>query len=390
MNSIFSAKEPNLGYLYQVRYGLLLIVSEQNQEAKLLIEQIDDISIETPSALEVYQTKLHINSVANLTNASTDLWKTIRVWSERIISGQLDPDNCIFNLITTAAASADTIPFKLKQGTKDTREVDEIIKSLLEVATTSDSKSNKTAYAAFTALTNEQQKKLIKNISVIDSSIDLNEAKDGIKKLLFYSTTSDKVEALYQRLEGWFVGEVILQLQNQRAEISGKDVQDKILDLVDSFKADNLPDDFAVSIASDEEQLSPYRNKKFVKQLEAIGIKPNAKIISHAISDYHRAFSQKSKWMRDGLINATDEINYDSKLIDDWEKKFAILEDIAEAADEIQKAEGKKFYESHYVNTQPNIHIRERFKEQYMVTGSCQILSDKKKIGWHPNFKDII
>lgn len=390
MNSIFSAKEPNLGYLYQVRYGLLLIVSELNQEAKLLIEQIDDISIETPSALEVYQTKLHINSVANLTNASTDLWKTIRVWSEGIVSGQLDPDNCIFNLITTAAASADTIPFKLKQGTKDTREVDEIIKSLLEVATTSDSKSNKTAYAAFTALTNEQQKKLIKNISVIDSSIDLNEAKDGIKKLLFYSTTSDKVEALFQRLEGWFVGEVILQLQNQRAEISGKDVQDKILDLVDSFKADNLPDDFAVSIASDEEQLSPYRNKKFVKQLEAIGIKPNAKTISHAISDYHRAFSQKSKWIRDGLINATDEINYDSKLIDDWEKKFAILEDIAAAADEIQKAEGKKFYESHYVNTQPNIHIRERFKEQYMVTGSCQILSDKKKIGWHPNFKDII
>ena len=55
-----------------------------------------------------------------------------------------------------------------------------------------------------------------------------------------------------------------------------------------------------------------------------------------------------------------------------------------------KKTEGKKFYESHYVNTQPNIHIRERFKEQYMVTGSCQILSDKKKVGWHPNFKDIV
>ena len=63
MNSIFSANEPSLGYLYQVRYGLLLIISEQNPEAKLLIEQIDDISIETPTTMEVYQTKLHINSV---------------------------------------------------------------------------------------------------------------------------------------------------------------------------------------------------------------------------------------------------------------------------------------------------------------------------------------
>ncbi len=388
MNSIFSANEPSLGYLYQVRYGLLLIVSEQNPDAKLLIEQIDDISIETPTSMEVYQTKLHINSVANLTNASTDLWKTIRVWSEGIASGQLDPDNCIFNLITTAEASADTIPFKLKQGTSKTREVEELLKSLLEVATTSDNKTNKAAYTAFIALPKEKQEKLIKNISVIDSSIDLNEAKEGIKKRLFYSITSDRIEALYHRLEGWFVGEVILQLQNQRAEITGKDVQDKILDIADSLKVDNLPADFTVSIASDEGQLSPYRNKLFVKQLDVVGV--NSKLINHAISDYHRAFSQKSKWLRDGLINPNDEIQYDEKLIDDWERKFAILEDIASTDDETKKTGGKMFYESHYVNSQPSIHIKERFKEQYMVRGSCQILSDKKKVGWHPDFKTKI
>jgi hypothetical protein len=104
MDSIFSANEPSLGYLYQIRYGLLLIVSELNPEANLLIEKIDDISIERPDSLDVYQTKLHINSVANLTNASSDLWKTIRVWSEGIINNQIDPNNCLFNLITTATA----------------------------------------------------------------------------------------------------------------------------------------------------------------------------------------------------------------------------------------------------------------------------------------------
>jgi len=388
MSSIFSANEPSLGYLYQVRYGLMLIVSEQNQDAKLLIEKIDDISIETPDSLDVYQTKLHINSVANLTNASSDLWKTIRVWSIGIASGQLDPDNCLFNLITTAEASADTIPFKLKQGTIETRKIDELLKSLLEVTTTSKSETNKAAYDAFSALSNDQQKKLIKNISVIDSSVDLNEAKTNIKKCLCYSTPPDKIEALYHRLEGWFIGEVILQLQNQRAEIKGKHVQDKILDISDSLKADNLPADFTVSIASDEGQLSPYRNKKFVNQLDAVGV--NSKLINHAISDYHRAYSQKSKWLRDGLINPTDEMQYDEKLIDDWERKFAILEDIASTDDATKKTEGKKFYESHYVKSQPSIHIKERFKEQYMVTGSCQILSDKKKVGWHPDFKTKI
>lgn len=387
MSSIFSANEPSLGYLYQVRYGLLLIVSEQNQDAKLLIEQIDDISIDKPDGLDVYQTKLHINSVANLTNASTDLWKTIRVWSEGITGGQLNPTNCLFNLITTAEASDGTIPHELKQGTKDTRDIASILKLLLEVASTSKNKTNEAAYAAFIALSEEQQKMLIKNITIVDSSVDLNEAKDNIKKLLFYSTTPDKVEALYQRLEGWFVGEVILQLQNQRAEITGKDVQDKILDLTDSFKTDNLPADFTESIAADETQLSPYRSKIFVKQLETVGFKSNSKTISHAISDYHRAFSQKSRWLRDGLINPTDEINYDKKLIEDWERKFALLEDFEGKEDRIKETAGKIFYESHYVKSPPNIHIKNRFKEQYMVTGSCQILSDKKKIGWHPDYK---
>lgn len=388
MNSIFSANEPNLGYLYQMRYGLMLIVSEQNQDAKLFIEKIDDISIEKPDLIDVYQTKLHINSVANLTNASTDLWKTIRVWSEGIKDGHLDPDNCLFNLITTAEASADTIPFKLKQGTSTTRNIEELIKSLLDIATTSKSETNKAAYAAFSSLSYDQQKKLIKNISVVDSSIDLNEAKNNIKKILCYSTPREKIEALYHRLEGWFVGEVILQLQNQRAEITGKDVQDKILDIADSLKADNLPADFTFSIAADEGQLSPYRSKIFVKQLDAVGV--NSKLINHAISDYHRAFSQKSKWLRDGLINPTDEMQYDTKLIDDWERKFAILEDCSGKDDETKKSEGKKFYESHYVESQPNIHIKERFKEQYMVTGSCQILSNKKKVGWHPDFQTKI
>lgn len=388
MDSIFSANEPSLGYLYQVRYGLLLIASEQNQEAKLLIERIDDISIETPDLLNVYQTKLHINSVANLTNASTDLWKTIRVWSEGIRSGRLDPDNCIFSLITTAEASRDTIPFELKQGTSESRDVDKIKAQLNDVITTSKSTSNKLAYDAFSALTDDQQSKLIKSITIVDASVDLNEAKNKIKKLLFYSTRPERIEALFERLEGWFLGEVILQLQNQRAEILGKDLQDKILDMADSLEADNLPADFTESIATDEGQLSPYRNQKFVKQLDAVGA--SSQLINHAISDYHRAFSQKSKWLREGLINPTEEMEYDKKLIDDWERKFAILEDTTGKADEIKREEGKKFYQSYYVISPPNIHIKRRFQEQYMVTGSCQILSDRKKIGWHPDFKTVI
>ena len=66
------------------------------------------------------------------------------------------------------------------------------------------------------------------------------------------------------------------------------------------------------------------------------------------------------------------------------------MNSIVNMDDETKKTEGKNFYESYYVKSQPGIHIKERFKEQYMVTGCCQILSDKKKVGWHPDFKTKI
>jgi hypothetical protein len=197
-----------------------------------------------------------------------------------------------------------------------------------------------------------------------------------------------KVDSLYERLDGWFLEQVILQLQKTRNGISAKEVNTKILDIADRLKDDNLPDDFNSSIYQDELQLAPYKNQLFVKQLELIGA--NQQLTNHAISDYHRAYSQKSKWVREFLINALDEIEYDKKLIEDWSRKFSLIEDSKTDDDDeqLQKYKGKSFYTSHYVSIHPQIHIKERFKEQYMVTGSCHMLSDKKKIGWHPDFEN--
>lgn len=174
----------------------MLIISESNDDAELLIEKIDDISISSLDALDVYQTKFHLKSVANLTNASVDLWKTIRVWSEGIKDDSLNLDNSVFNLITTATASAGTIPFKLKQETESTRNIEEIVDELCEVARTSTNAINSNAYNSFLSLKAEQQKSLVRKITITDASVDFSKAmtkilhelrNSTIKKMLFMS-----------------------------------------------------------------------------------------------------------------------------------------------------------------------------------------------------------
>lgn len=111
----FSAKEPALGYYYQIRYSLYLLLKakEKGNDTEISIEKLDDIAIEDLNSTAIFQTKLHIKSVANLTDSSLDLWKTIRVWSDAVRNGKIDPEKTIFTLVTTAKASDKSITYEL-------------------------------------------------------------------------------------------------------------------------------------------------------------------------------------------------------------------------------------------------------------------------------------
>lgn len=63
----FSAKEPSLGYYYQIRYSLYLLLREKVKDnPSIRLEDLDDIVLNDIDGTNLYQTKLHINSVANL------------------------------------------------------------------------------------------------------------------------------------------------------------------------------------------------------------------------------------------------------------------------------------------------------------------------------------
>ena len=54
---------------------------------------------------------------------------------------------------------------------------------------------------------------------------------------------------------------------------------------------------------------------------------------------------------------------------------------------ELEKA-GKTFYEEYYIKKTPAYKIRNNFQSQYLTRGSCHMLADVKRIGWHPNFQE--
>lgn len=105
----FSAAPQALGYLYQARAALFLLL-QSHEDAVLRVEALDDIELTgaaEPKSPTLVQLKHHTVS-NNLKNSSSDLWKSIRVWSEQFVSNSFSLGTTCIALFTTSSEPSGT------------------------------------------------------------------------------------------------------------------------------------------------------------------------------------------------------------------------------------------------------------------------------------------
>lgn len=165
--SKYSASGPMLGYLYQVRVALLWAARQSVLgDFSMNVETLDDINFTNDKdATVVLQTKHSINTPAALSDLSTELWKTLRVWMDGYASGEVAKDAARF-LITTANVSAGTACAALTAN-DDKRDLDAAANLLKHAATTSTNATLKDTYNQFLAFPVDQQIKLLSSIYIV-------------------------------------------------------------------------------------------------------------------------------------------------------------------------------------------------------------------------------
>lgn len=386
MSGPFSANASALGYFYQARYALLLLLNA-GVESEVSIERLDDIAFEsngTPT--ELLQAKHHISNTGSLTDSSTDLWKTLRVWSTAVGGNQIDPSKVIFTLLTTAKAPDNSAAGKLRPANAGGRDEDAALITLLNIAETSESETNKKGYDAFLGLSNAQQKSLLASVRILDASPTIIDVYQQIKDKLRISTRPEFLEPVTDRIEGWWFNRVIQHLSiDTITTISYNELLSKINDVQEEFFSDNLPIDFLEAIAPNEEELNK-EQRVFIQQLRLVLVgEPR---IRKAINDYYRAFAQRSRWMREDLLGVGELEKYEEQLIDEWERLHEIMkEELAEEEDEGRiQHEGRLLY--NYIETKLEKPIRPRVTTPYVMRGSYHMLANELKVGWHLRFLD--
>lgn len=383
--SQFSAVDPALGYLYQSRVSLLYSLDRLRQGASFLVslEILDDVAFETLEGepVELLQTKHHKNANAALTDSSSDLWKTLRVWIEQI-STNINFDQAALHLLTTEKVNAGSIASNLGIADRDEKAA---LKLMMGVARTSGNKANKEAYDAFLSIEKEQQELMLRRIVILDGSPNIAEIEERLRSAIYGAARQEHLSAFLERLEGWWFQRVVLQLTSvDESRISSLEIDQKMDDLREQFKLDSLPvDDDLLELDINAQLLEEHRDSDFVKQLNLINV--GSRRIASSVRDYYRAFTQRSRWLRNDLVVDMDLSRYERELKEEWSVIFdAMLDDLGEDATEQQRQQSARNVLK-WAET-VSLPIRPKVSTPFISRGSFHMLADQQEIGWHPEF----
>ncbi len=382
-DSTHEASASATGYLYQCRIALLLGLRAIPLTPDLLIsvEKFDDVAFDTngtPS--ELIQTKHHVGSTGNLSNASPDLWNTLLIWAKATKADVETPFRTRFNLLTTGIAPTGSAASFLRAGNRNENQADNI---LCETASTSSSKENKEAYSEYTLLPAESRISLLKAIAILDGSPNIVDVFEEIVQELYYSAPKEQVPHLVERLEGWWFSTIIKALSTKPVQaIPVLSIDQRVDDLREEFKREALPVDLKTETPS-QEVIAELDKRPFVKQLRRIKI--GAARVEYAIRDFYRASEQRSRWLRQDLLVDGELEKYEQELTEAWEPRFAgMVDGLPEpCTPDAKVAGGQQLFK--WVEQEASFPLR-TVRDRFLTHGSYHILSNRSAVGWHPEF----
>lgn len=383
-----------LGYLYQCRYALLMALQKgDDPNLCVSIEKLDDVAFhESPTtpaiAKECLQFKHKINRAGGLGDSSPDIWKTLKIWSEAVKNKRIDLSRVSLFLVTTSSAG-DRNAVRFLRPDPQTRKPEEAVQQLEKAGARSTNSVVKDAFSTFSALTPDERSAFLGVIYLLDTApsvLDLDAEFAGIVR---YSVLPQHRDGFLQRLEGWWLQRIVRHLSDPApGAIPISEIQQQVHEIREQFRRDSLPDDM-LSTPVPPDATADDDDRVFVLQLRLICLSSGR--LRNAQEDHHRAFVQRSRWVKDNLLALDEAEKYELRLIDGWRERFAIMKEGVPAGcdDPTQARHGSRLYE--WIATEAagrsELWIRIDFKSAYMTRGSYHLLADQLRVGWHPDYE---
>lgn len=393
MTTPFSAGLQAVGYLHQVRYALYALLRENNPEAAVVIEGLDDIEIrDAHGPVQLDQLKHHVKGQAKLTDASVDLWKTLRIWATQLREGSWDPSITKLQFITTAEAAPETAAWYLKNDDERSRDPGKARDLLLQAITasrTTDTAVRK-SFAAFQALSEREQLNLLRAVTIFDGAPTILDLPTLIKQRIQLAAppSGNQLDQLFEELEGWWFARAVEHLMKRSQEpLDFMMLRSKLWSITRQLGEDNLPITHAEAIP--DSVIDPESDERiFVRQLRCLDVRTDR--IRQAILDYYRASEQRASWVRQDLLVDDEVLAYERQIVDQWEQyRLALLDESTDNDLDVEAhciGIGRNILK--WAETVVDVRIRPHVTDKFVLRGSFHILADadRPRVYWHPKF----
>lgn len=390
-SSSFSAIAPAIGYYYQALYALIVLL-DGDDDLIVSVETSDDVVASSKNAYSLHQLKYSGKKENKISIKSDGLWSTIRIWSKHLRNNKTDIFS--FHFVTTADLGSDNQLEPLTSTGSDRTSLIAALESEANrvIAARKKCTSGKIPYAKrhkgceeYLSLSPKERKHLIDNIELCPKSFTPSNIEHQVESRLTL-VPPIKRNMIAKRIIEWWDTQVFKSLTKERSvTLSKLELQTKQFSLIQDISDGVLIDDFSSKYPAD---ILAESSEMMVKQIELVhGTKTE---ISRAARDKWRAWNQRSRWIDDDISIAKELTEYDSVLIEEWDDRHSnIMETSVGITEKIKDGHNllKWTYEDAPTSVQP---IRHTWESPFLVRGIYQILSDELKVGWHPDYKEMI
>lgn len=374
----------SLGYLYQTQWALVELIRGANlrRTQALTIELHDDVAWgDGASPVELLQLKHHgkINAAGQLTDMSTDLWKTIKVWLDS--PKARDDEGPLLTLVTTSSVADGSATALLTPENRDIRRA----KLLLDIAARdSTSKATSMARREWLEAADGERQSMVNRMFVLSGSIHIEKIDQAVRAALGVVIPLNHEEEFLGLVWRWWNGVSIDLLRKKRQSITGIDAHQDIEQIRNGFSDDNLPTLVFDDQFDREELIEIHDSHDFVHQLRWVGV--GSRNLQAAIVDYYMAVSQETEWLDKHLVDVAELQRFESKVVDEWDRSYGdMLDDLDITSDEMVKAKAGR-YLFQKLRDSP-LKIRTHYTEMFHSRGKRHMLADDHRIGWHPEFE---
>lgn len=385
-NTAHSAPGQAAGYEYQRQLALVLLAESMKADPQVAVrlEALEDIDVvsEDESVARNVQAKHHLAEFT-LTDRSPELWRTLNVWMGLL------PDQAAERMpqlqLATTSVAADKDGVALLGPEARSRDIPEALRKLVAVAKEQGAEATRDIRRRFGELSEAMQLRLLQAATILDASEPVSDLDGRLQEALGMVVPRERPEAFLERIKGWWVGRSVELLTRERESVGAQELYDLCDAVRDDFRRGSLTVTSELSQDPDDAAKQPLLNKPFVRQLRLVRAPDD--VTDLAVRHYFRARAQRSRWAREVMNLDADIQAYEDTLTDEWDTAFTGLRAQAPTEEQARSQAGLAFAMEFGTHTRA---VLRGVDDHVLCRGSLHGLADRKEIGWHPDFRELM